>query len=63
MVPNDADIVAYATGFFRRYGDYAVPYARDYADRLRACGDHDGHRTWTRVAEIIERGDALPQAA
>lgn len=57
MVPNEADLLAYATGFARRYRDYAVPYARDYAEKLRTCGDHEGCRVWHRVADVIVNGD------
>lgn len=62
-MPNDADILAYANGFFRRYGELAAPYARDYADKLRNCGDDDGHNVWMRVAEMIEDGEARSLAA
>lgn len=57
MVPNEADLLAYATGFARRYRDYAVPYARDYAEKLRKCGDQEGCRVWHRVADAIANGD------
>jgi hypothetical protein len=63
MMPSDADILAYAHGFYRRYGDFAARYARDYAERLKACGDRDGHTVWHQVADAIETGDALSHAA
>jgi hypothetical protein len=63
MMPSEADICAYANGFYRRYGDFAVRYARDYAERLKACGDQEGHAVWNSVADRIETGDALSLAA
>jgi hypothetical protein len=56
-MPNESDLLAYATGFARRYRGYAVPYARDYAEKLRACGDHEGCAVWHRVADAIARGE------
>lgn len=63
MMPNEADLLAYATGFYRRYGAYAVLYARDYAQKLKACGDREGHDVWHRVADAIANGEAEPKAA
>jgi hypothetical protein len=57
MMPNEADLLAYATGFARRYRDYAVPYAREYAEKLRTCGDHEGCTVWHRVADAIANGE------
>ena len=57
MVPNEADLLAYATGFARRYQDYAVPYAREYAEKLRKCGDREGFTVWHRVADAIANGE------
>ncbi len=54
---NQADLFAYATGFARRYRDHAVPYARDYAEKLRKCGDHEGCSVWHRVADVIANGE------
>ena len=63
MMPTDADILAYAHGFYRRYGAHAAAHARDYAEKLRGCGDHEGHDVWLRVARSIEHGEALTLAA
>jgi hypothetical protein len=63
MMPSNADILAYAHGFYRRYGDFAARYARDYAERLKDCGDSDGHAVWHRVADAIETGEAVSLAA
>jgi hypothetical protein len=63
MMPNEADLLAYATGFHRRYGEYAVPYARDYAEKLKACGDTEGHAVWHWVADAIANGKAERKAA
>ena len=52
----EPDLMAYAAGFARRYGDYAVPYARDHAEKLRRCGDHEGCAVWHRVADAIPGG-------
>jgi hypothetical protein len=63
MMPNEADLRAYATGFYRRYGAYAVRYARDHAQKLRDCGDEEGYQVWQRVAERIADGDLHERAA
>jgi len=61
---NEADLRVYARGFHGRYRDLAVPYARQYAEQLKACGDDDGHAVWHRVADLIESGsDLLDDAA
>ncbi|MBK1668236.1 hypothetical protein CKO28_09325 [Rhodovibrio sodomensis] len=57
MMPNEADLLAYATGFARRHRDYAVPYAREYAEKLRSCGDREGCAVWHRVADAIANGE------
>lgn len=62
-MPNRADLRAYATGFYRRYGAYAVPYARDHAEKLRTCGDEEGYHVWQQVAEAIANGDLNERAA
>ncbi|MBK1697485.1 hypothetical protein [Rhodovibrio salinarum] len=61
MLPNERDLRAYAVGFARRYRDYAAPYAREYAEKLRSCGDHEGCAVWHRVADLIAE-DALDTA-
>lgn len=60
---HPADLRAYARGFERRFRDLAVPYARDYAEQLKACGDDEGHDVWHRIADLIEAGDHAMDAA
>lgn len=60
---DDNDIRAYACGFHRRYREFAAPYARDYAEKLRNCGDQEGAEVWLRVASAIDNGHTYDAAA
>ncbi len=60
---DEADLRVYARGFHGRYRDLAVPYARQYAEQLKACGDEAGHAVWHRVADLIESGEDFLDAA
>ncbi|RDD60251.1 hypothetical protein [Ferruginivarius sediminum] len=60
---DERDIRAYARGFHARFHEFAVPYARKYAQKLQNCGDTEGAEVWLRVAGMIENGDTMDAAA
>ena len=52
---QDDPVEMYARYLMGRHGRSAHHYARKTADKLRRNGDLDGHTTWSRLADAVER--------
>ena len=55
MPTQDDAVEIYADYLTGRHGRSALLYARKIADKLQKNGDLEGHASWNRVAEAIER--------
>jgi hypothetical protein len=56
MWPSLEDAVEmYARFLIARHGSGASGYARKTAGSLENEGDHEGHKIWNEVADIIDR--------
>ena len=57
-MPTKADAVEiYARFWGSRYGHTAGFSAREMAASLKNKGDLEGHKVWSEVADVIDRGN------